>query len=178
MALNGLLGKVRKIKNTADENELVTDYMFTYYAAPENHMCTLCGQRGIIDTRGVKTPAGVEVGCLNWCLCPNGQAMRENAGGRQPKDFPEYTDMMLTDSVFARVAEKVSAAPFVAEPLSARTIRSAVVENLLEAVAGKVIKLTWGPDSGRPAGYYVSVPELGSCEVVKVSDLRKAIGKE
>lgn len=94
----------KRMKYIADENELVTDYSFTYYSAPENYMCTLCGQRGIIDTRGVKTPAGVEVGRLNWCICPNGQAMREQSGDRLPADFPEYTALMLTDSVENRVS--------------------------------------------------------------------------
>ncbi len=64
-------------------------------------MCTLCGQRGIIDTRGVKTPAGVEVGRLNWCLCPNGQAMREQSGDRLPADFPEYTQLMCPEHQIA-----------------------------------------------------------------------------
>lgn len=174
--MKNLLGKVRKISNTADENELVTDYMFTYYDAPDNHMCTLCGQRGIIDTRGVKTPAGVEVGRLNWCLCPNGQAMREQSGDRQPSDFPEYTQLMLTDNVGNRVPVEAIVA---ATKRDAKTQQWNVMKaTVLNAINGKVIKLTWGPDSGRPAGYYASVPGLGSCEVIKVSDLRKALGKE
>lgn len=160
--MKNLLGKVRKIKNVADENELVTDYMFTYYGAPDNHMCTLCGQRGIIDTRGVKTPAGVEVGRLNWCLCPNGQAMREQAGDRLPADFPEYTQLMLTDSVENRVIGNLNG-------------KAVVLDAVLGAIMGKAIKISWGPEIGRPAGYYVSVPSLGSVEVVKLSDLRKAV---
>ncbi len=171
--MKNLLGKVREIVNTATENELVTDYVFTYYLSPEN-MCSLCGQRGIIDTRGVETPAGFPAGRLNWCLCPNGQAMREQAGERLPADFPEYTELMLIDNVGSRVpVESIIAAA--QRDRSARTVRSAVVQKVLEAVEGKVIKLTWGPDSGRPAGYYVSVPSLGSVEVVKLSDLRKAV---
>lgn len=38
--------------------------------------CTLCGNSGVIDTRGVTTYAGVEVGRLNWCICPNGRTLR------------------------------------------------------------------------------------------------------
>lgn len=41
--------------------------------------CTLCGNSGAIDTRGVTTAAGKEVGRLNYCICPNGRAMK--AGG-------------------------------------------------------------------------------------------------
>jgi hypothetical protein len=39
--------------------------------------CTLCGNYGVIDTRDVRTPGGVLVGRLNYCLCPNGQALKE-----------------------------------------------------------------------------------------------------
>ena len=159
--MKNLLGKVRTIKNQTDENELVTDYVFTHYLSPEN-MCSLCGQRGIIDTRGVKTPAGVEAGRLNWCLCPNGQAMREQAGERLPADFPEYTELMLTDSVENRVMGNLNG-------------KAVVLDAVLGAIMGKAIKISWGPDIGRPAGYYVSTPGMGSEEVVKLSDLRKAV---
>jgi hypothetical protein len=53
----------------------VTRYWLAYYA--DEH-CTLCGNYGIIDTRGTVTPSGVLVGRLNWCICPNGQACRES----------------------------------------------------------------------------------------------------
>jgi hypothetical protein len=173
--MKNLLGKSRKIVNTADENELVTDYVFTHYLSADN-MCSLCGQRGIIDTRGVQTPAGYPAGRLNWCLCPNGQAMREQAGERLPADFPEYSALMLTDNVGTRVPVQEIVA---AAKRDAKTQQlNVVIDTVLNAVQGNVIKLTWGPDSGRPAGYFVSVPELGSCEVIKVSDLRKALGKE
>ena len=36
--------------------------------------CGLCGNSGVIDTRGVMfTPAGVECGVLAFCICPNGR---------------------------------------------------------------------------------------------------------
>ncbi len=53
---------------------IVTKYWLEYYAS---HYCTLCGNTGFIDTRGVKTPAGLEVGRINYCICPNGQIMRK-----------------------------------------------------------------------------------------------------
>lgn len=59
----------------------ITDYWHEHYATGH---CTLCGNRGIIDTRGVRTPAGVQVGRLNWCICPNGQTIRTNSEGRLP----------------------------------------------------------------------------------------------
>lgn len=45
---------------------------------PTNHMCGLCGQVGMIDTRGkLFTPAGVECGVLVPCVCANGRAIKE-----------------------------------------------------------------------------------------------------
>ncbi len=55
---------------------LVTNYWLEYYV--DEH-CTLCGNHGVIDTTGVKTPAGLEVGRVNYCICPNGQYMRKNS---------------------------------------------------------------------------------------------------
>ena len=40
-----------------------------------NH-CGLCGNTGYVDTRGVCTPAGLEVGVRRPCICPNGRAIR------------------------------------------------------------------------------------------------------
>jgi hypothetical protein len=59
-------------------NEAVVDYWYEFYSAEH---CTLCGNRGVIDTRGVRTPMGVEVGRLHWCICPNGQVMRRQLPG-------------------------------------------------------------------------------------------------
>lgn len=40
--------------------------------------CCLCGNRGIIDTRGkMFTPAGFECGDVAFCICPNGRAMKK-----------------------------------------------------------------------------------------------------
>lgn len=40
--------------------------------------CGLCGNWGVIDTRGkVFTPAGVEVGVRAFCICPNGRALKK-----------------------------------------------------------------------------------------------------
>lgn len=59
------------------EKRAITGYFFEHYANALHSMCSLCGQSGIIDTCGLRTPAGLEVGCLNYCICPNGQRMRE-----------------------------------------------------------------------------------------------------
>jgi len=56
---------------------LITRYWLSYYLGDVG--CTLCGNHGIIDTRGVSTAAGVPVGRINFCICPNGQEMRRTA---------------------------------------------------------------------------------------------------
>jgi len=62
--------------------KVITDYWFEHYISqgPVGH-CSLCGNTGTIDTRTARTPAGVLVGRLNWCICPNGQLMRHANGG-------------------------------------------------------------------------------------------------
>lgn len=52
----------------------ITRYWLEHYATMH---CTLCGNSGIIDSRGARTAAGLEVGRLNYCICPNGQQMRK-----------------------------------------------------------------------------------------------------
>lgn len=59
--------------DTATADAAITEYWLTNYMADH---CTLCGNAGWIDSRGVKTAAGVEVGRVNYCICPNGQALR------------------------------------------------------------------------------------------------------
>jgi len=40
--------------------------------------CSLCGNSGIIDTRGrATTPTGEDIGKLNCCMCPNGRAQKK-----------------------------------------------------------------------------------------------------
>ena len=60
------------------KNEDVLDYWQTFYATCH---CTICGNSGIIDSRGICTPGGLSVGRLNWCICPNGQALRMGIEG-------------------------------------------------------------------------------------------------
>ena len=76
-------GKI--VKKQSAEIKPVTDYWYEFYCL--NH-CTLCGNSGWLDTRGVRTPAGVETGRVNWCICPNGQAFRKQVGGFGPSGDP------------------------------------------------------------------------------------------
>lgn len=61
-------------------NQRVSDYWLRYYTTPvkKGSVCSLCGNSGIIDTRGVKIRVGDEVGRLNFCICPNGQILRKS----------------------------------------------------------------------------------------------------
>lgn len=56
-------------------NEAVVDYWHEHHT--RNGLCSLCGNCGVLDTRGVRSPAGVECGALQFCICPNGQRLRE-----------------------------------------------------------------------------------------------------
>jgi len=56
-----------------DTENPITEYWLKHYTS---QCCTLCGNTGVIDTRGVFTPSGHNVGRLNYCICPNGQVMR------------------------------------------------------------------------------------------------------
>ncbi len=51
----------------------MTQYWLAHYCGD---VCTLCGNTGRLDTRSARSPLGVPVGRVHYCLCPNGQAMR------------------------------------------------------------------------------------------------------
>lgn len=63
----------------------ITDYWSKYYITTENdssigtyEMCSLCANQGIIDTRLTAiSPKGNYLGRINYCICPNGQAIRK-----------------------------------------------------------------------------------------------------
>lgn len=52
----------------------ITRYWLKHYATEH---CSLCANSGMIDSRGLKTAAGRVAGRLNFCICPNGQALRK-----------------------------------------------------------------------------------------------------
>jgi hypothetical protein len=72
----------------------LTKYWMKHYLS-ETHLCSLCGNHGIIDTRGVLSPAVIEVGRLNWCICPNGQALRKHSS----KDYPSEAFTRIYDGL-------------------------------------------------------------------------------
>jgi hypothetical protein len=65
-----------------EKHYIITNYWHDYYCTDH---CTLCGNTGIIDTRGTKTNAGLLVGRVNYCICPNGQIMRKYGAKKEAK---------------------------------------------------------------------------------------------
>lgn len=75
-ALTTTLEELRELVSLSEaKGDPITDYCFENYLN-DTH-CSLCGNRGIIDTTGVRTPAGISVGRKNYCICPNGQTTRK-----------------------------------------------------------------------------------------------------
>ena len=55
----------------------ITKYWLAHYVSGRN-LCSLCGNRGQIDTcETAISAAGVKAGRINFCICPNGQALRK-----------------------------------------------------------------------------------------------------
>jgi len=82
---------LKKLSVAAQESQFeqtLTDYWRKFGIGTDTMgigHCSFCGNRGIIDSRSITTPAGQVCGRLNWCICPNGQTMR-----RQTKQmFPD-----------------------------------------------------------------------------------------
>jgi len=64
-------------KRRRKPTKAVVDYWIEHYLGGRLGLCTLCGNSGVIDTRGrAISPAGQHSGKLNFCICPNGQTMR------------------------------------------------------------------------------------------------------
>lgn len=54
-----------------------------YYVDADTTLCTLCGNSGMVDTRETAiSAAGVKAGKIQFCICPNGLAMRKCDNGR------------------------------------------------------------------------------------------------
>jgi hypothetical protein len=48
------------------------------YVDQETMLCSLCANRGIVDTRSTAISfAGVKSGKENFCICPNGRTMAD-----------------------------------------------------------------------------------------------------
>jgi hypothetical protein len=68
--------------------KLITDFWLSRYGTSGH--CELCGNTGIIDTtQSAITAAGYRVGKRNWCMCPNGLALREQTGEPTPPPVAE-----------------------------------------------------------------------------------------
>lgn len=52
--------------------------------------CGLCGDSGLVDTRGnVKTPRGYDCGVRAFCICRNGRILKHTLGGGELPPPPE-----------------------------------------------------------------------------------------
>lgn len=69
-------------------NKAVTECWLENYVSA-NGLCSLCGNHGTINTTEVRSPAGAKAGRINFCICPNGQAMR--AQGKPADGFAQIT---------------------------------------------------------------------------------------
>lgn len=52
--------------------------------------CGLCGNSGVVDTRGkVVSPRGEDCGVRAYCICPNGRAIKQlGVGALPPEEDP------------------------------------------------------------------------------------------
>lgn len=68
-----------------DWDNPITDYWLKYYLDTEHHLCTLCGNSGVIIIEEVRNPLGklLKIGYRNYCICPNGQLLRKNSGNEK-----------------------------------------------------------------------------------------------
>ncbi len=67
-------------------HEAITQYWLDYYVSDDITLCTLCGNSGEIDTKGrAISGAGIDAGRVNFCICPNGQTMRQQTNEHQTK---------------------------------------------------------------------------------------------
>jgi hypothetical protein len=81
---------VAKRKVQPEKEELWKEFLgpdAPYYDALDNELknvhCGLCGNTGVIDTRGkVLTPAGAPCGVRRFCICPNGRALKKSHSGK------------------------------------------------------------------------------------------------
>lgn len=64
----------------------LTNFWLEYYA--NKGLCSLCGNSGRIDTTTAVSAAGVKSGCINYCICPNGQVLRE--ANTDPNYKPDF----------------------------------------------------------------------------------------
>lgn len=59
------------------QKKAISDYWAAHYVCNETNLCSLCGNNGTINTSlTAVSPAGVNAGRLNFCICPNGQVQR------------------------------------------------------------------------------------------------------
>ena len=54
--------------------------------------CGLCGNSGVVDTRGkVETPSGEDCGVRAFCICPNGRTLKRHLHDELPPEGKELS---------------------------------------------------------------------------------------
>ncbi len=71
-----------KQRKQGPKSKAVARYWTEFYG--DDHtglgLCTLCGNSGFVDTKKTAiSPTGINVGRLNFCICPNGQWLRKDS---------------------------------------------------------------------------------------------------
>ena len=74
----------------ADHDQVNNDTWLKFLGPPGakawESCCGLCGNSGIVDTRGkVRSPIGKDCGVRAFCICPNGRAI---SAGTTPEETP------------------------------------------------------------------------------------------
>jgi len=60
------------------QEKAIDEYFWHNFFNEDVRLCSLCGNSGVIDTRNTAVSGGgINAGRLNYCICPNGRAMRE-----------------------------------------------------------------------------------------------------
>ena len=78
---------LRKAKPVVHERAPVNDDTWLEFLADMKSCCGLCGNSGIVDTRGkVISPRGEDCGVRACCICPNGRTIKHALGGALPPE--------------------------------------------------------------------------------------------
>ncbi len=69
------------------DRDSINDDTWLEFLAGVPRTCGLCGNSGIVDTRGkVKNPRGEDCGVRAYCICPNGRTLKRGLGGVLPPE--------------------------------------------------------------------------------------------
>lgn len=92
----------KRTRAMADHDPVNNDTWLEFLGPPGvESWCGLCGNSGIVDTRGkVESPRGDDCGVRTCCICPNGRAIKHQLGGELPPEAKpqEHTPRITLDA--------------------------------------------------------------------------------